>query len=74
MSVKTTKKLGISGGMLSAAKDAEASLARRDAEDLGNSLPEGHPLREEVERQKAMIGDLSGLPAGHPLLQALQGH
>jgi len=72
MSVKTTKKLGISGGMLSAAKDAEASLARRDAEDLGNSLPEGHPLREEVERQKALIGDLSGLPAGHPLLQALQ--
>jgi hypothetical protein len=70
--MKTVKKLGISGGMLSAAKDAEASLARREAEDLGNSLPEGHPLQEEVEKQKALVGDLSGLPPGHPLLRALQ--
>lgn len=70
--MKTAKKIGISGGMLSAAKEAEASLARRDAEDLGNSLPEGHPLQEAVEKQKALVGDLSGLPPGHPLLRALQ--
>ena len=70
--MKTAKKLGISGGMLSAAKDAEASLAMQEARDLEHGLPEGHPLRDEAEKQKAMMGDLSGLPPGHPLLRAMQ--
>lgn len=70
--MKTAKKIGLSGGMLSAAKDAEASLARQEAKDLEGGLPEGHPLRNEAEKQKALLGDLSGLPPGHPLLRAMQ--
>ena len=70
--IKTVKKIGISGGMLSSAKDAEASLAREEAKGLENGLPEGHPLRNEAEKQKALLGDLSGLPPGHPLLRAMQ--
>lgn len=70
--MKTVKKLGVSGEWLTAAKDAESSLARQEAKDLENGIPEGHPLREEAEKQKAILGDLSGLPPGHPLLLAMQ--
>ena len=70
--LKTAKKIGISGGMLSSAKDAEASLEREEAKGLENGLPEGHPLRNEAEKQKALLGDLSGLPPGHPLIRAMQ--
>jgi hypothetical protein len=68
--MKTAKK--ITGGMLVAAKSAEASLAQQEAKELESGLPPGHPLRDEVEKQKALVGDLSGLPPGHPLLNALQ--
>lgn len=70
--MKTAKKVGISGGMLSAAQNAESTLARQEARDLEQGLPEGHPLRDEAEKQKAMLGDLSGLPPGHPLIRAMQ--
>ena len=71
--MKTVKKVGLaSSDLLSAARQAEASLARREAEDLENGLPEGHPLRNEADKQKALLGDLSGLPPGHPLLVAMQ--
>jgi outer membrane translocation and assembly module TamA len=70
--MKTAKKIGISGGMLAAVQGAEASLARQEAKDLEDGLPDGHPLKAEAERQKALLGDLSGLPAGHPLLRAMQ--
>ena len=70
--LKIVKKIGISGGMLSSAKDAEASLALEEAKGLENGLPEGHPLRNEAEKQKALLGDLSGLPPGHPLIRAMQ--
>lgn len=70
--MKTAKKIGISGGMLSAAQDVEASLARQEVKDLEQGIPEGHPLREEAEKQKALLGDLSGLPPGHPLIKAMQ--
>ena len=70
--MKTAKKMGVNGAMLSSVKDMEASLARRDAEDLEKGLPEGHPLRDEVNKQKALLGDLSGLPPGHPLMMAMQ--
>ena len=70
--MKTAKKIGVSGAMLSSVKDIEASLARRDAEDLEKGLPEGHPLRDEANKQKALLGDLSGLPPGHPLITAMQ--
>ena len=70
--MKTAKKIGISGVMLSAAQNAESSLARQEARDLEQGLPEGHPLRDEAERQKALVGDLGGLPPGHPLIRAMQ--
>jgi hypothetical protein len=68
--MKIAKK--VSGSMLSSAKDAEASLARQEVADMERGIPEGHPLRNEAEKQKALIGDLSGLPPGHPLLLAMQ--
>lgn len=70
--MKTAKKISVSGAVLSAAKNAEASLARQESQKLEQGLPEGHPLREEAEKQKAMLGDLSGLPPGHPLLRMMQ--
>lgn len=69
----TEKKIKIDGRMLSAAKDAEVALAREEVKGLEEALPEGHPLKEEAEKQKALLGgDLSGLPPGHPLLVALE--
>ena len=71
--MKKVKKIGmVSGSLLSAAKDAEASLAREESRELEMSIPEGHPLRNEAERQKTLIGDLGGLPPGHPFLLELQ--
>jgi hypothetical protein len=52
-------------------KAAESVLARQAAEELGD-LPPGHPLQEEVERQRALLdGDLGELPENHPLRRAL---
>lgn len=66
-------KMKISGQMLTNAKKAEEVLAREAAKKLEDALPPDHPLRAEVERQKALMGgDLSGLPPGHPLLRALE--
>jgi len=68
-----TEKMKISGNMITGVKAAEEALAREEAKGLEDALPEGHPLKEEVEKQKAMMGgDLSGLPPGHPLIRALQ--
>ena len=68
------EKFKISGSMLDRAKKAEEILAREEAKGMGEFLPEDHPLKAEVERQKSMMGgDLSGLPPGHPLLRALEG-
>ena len=70
--MKKAKKMGVSGAMLNSAKEMEATLARREIEDLEKSIPDGHPLREEANKQKALLGDLSGLPPGHPLIMAMQ--
>ena len=68
---KVLKK--ITGNMLNRVKAFEESLVREEARSLENVLPEGHPLKEEIEKQKALLGgDLSGLPPGHPLLVRLQ--
>lgn len=68
-----TEKKVIKGRILDRVKAAEDSLARQETKSLEAVLPEGHPLRDEVEKQKALLGgDLSGLPPGHPLLRALQ--
>jgi hypothetical protein len=67
------KAVKISGSMLDRAKKAEELLAMAEAKGLGDFLPDDHPLKEEVDRQKSMLGgDLSGLPPGHPLLRALE--
>lgn len=66
-------KMKISGTMLTNVKKAEEVLAREAVKRLEATLPPEHPLRAEVERQKAMMGgDLTGLPPGHPLLRALE--
>lgn len=64
--------------MITGAKASEEALnkaetKRLDAEmkRLEKSIPEGHPLKEEIEKQKSLVGDLSGLPPGHPLLVGL---
>lgn len=68
---KVLKK--ITGNMLNRVKAFDESIARQEARALEDVLPDGHPLKEEVEKQKALLGgDLSGLPAGHPLLVRLQ--
>ena len=65
------KENKVSGSMLSGIKAAEEVLARRESENLGDGLPEGHPLLEELAKQQSLLGDLSGLPPGHPLVQTL---
>ena len=66
-------KTKISGTMIANARKAEEVLAREQFKNLDEFLPEGHPLKAEAERQKAMLGgDLNGLPPGHPLLRALE--
>ena len=59
--------------MLSGAKAAEERLAREEARELEASIPEGHLLHDNVERFKGIAGgDLSQLPAGHPLLLSME--
>jgi len=66
-------KEGVSAKILSGARAAENSLAREEMRELEESLPEGHPLHDEIEKKKAeMGGDLSGLPPGHPLYRMLR--
>lgn len=68
--MKMVKKIGLSSvGLLSAARNAEESLARHEAKELEDSLPQGHPLKGELDKQKALVGDL---PPGHPLLLQIQ--
>lgn len=66
-----TTKVG--AGLLSSVRAAESTLKREEVRELVASLPEGHPLEDEVERVKAEVGgDLSELPDGHPLIQELK--
>lgn len=67
------KSMKVTGKHLTFLKDAEAAIAREEVKGLDGVIPDGHPLRRELERQKAMLGgDLSRLPPGHPLLRALE--
>ena len=69
----TEQKKMISGSILGKLKAAEDSLARQETKALDDFLPKGHPLKEEVEKQKALLGgDLKDLPPGHPLLRMLE--
>lgn len=69
----TIDKKVLKGSLLGKVKAAEESLAREDIKEMEESLPEGHPLKEEVEKQKALLGgDLKDLPIGHPVFRMLQ--
>lgn len=70
--VKVKKMLKLDASVLGKLAEMEHSLAKEEAKGLEDALPDGHPLKAEVEKQKAIMGgDLSGLPAGHPLMRAL---
>jgi hypothetical protein len=70
---KVKRLMKLDAGMLGQLKDVEQKLAAKEAKALEDAVPDGHPLKGEIEKQKALLGgDLSGLPAGHPLLRALQ--
>ena len=58
--------------MLHAVNRAENILVRNESRLLDVVLSNDHPLKSEVERQKSMLGDLTDLPPGHPLLLTLQ--
>jgi len=61
----------MNANMIKSIKAAEAALARQESEEIGD-LPPGHPLQEEVERQRSVLnGDLASLPESHPLRRAL---
>ena len=62
----------VSSEMLSGAQAAEGALARKETKELADSIPEGHILHDEIERQAAMMGgDIEGLPPNHPLYRAM---
>jgi hypothetical protein len=70
---KVKKLMTLNVSTLGQLKAMEQSLASQDAKKLEDAVPDGHPLKAEIEKQKAIIGgDLSGLPSGHPLIRALQ--
>lgn len=69
--MEKAKKIGVS--ILTAAKSAESSLRGEEIKNLVGALPDGHILRQEVDRiGTEMGGDLAGLPDGHPLLLQLR--
>jgi len=71
--MKVAKKIGLKSlAGISIAKDVESSLKKREFEDLTENIPEGSPLKELMDKQRALTGDLDGLPPGHPLLMMLQ--
>jgi len=71
--VKVQKLLKLNADMLGKLKQVEQTLASDEAKKLEEAVPEGHPLKAEIEKQKAIVGgDLSGLPDGHPLIRALR--
>jgi len=65
------KKVKVDVNMLTGAKDAERSLAKEETRKLEDSIPEGHILKDEIDKQKALLGDLGDLPPGHPLIKML---
>lgn len=57
--------------MLSGIKEAERSLKKEAVRKLEDAVPDGHILKDEVDRQKALMGDIADLPPGHPLVRML---
>ena len=67
--MSNNKKVDVS--MLSGIKDAERSLEKEEVRRLEDAIPDGHILKDEVNRQKALMGDIADLPPGHPLIRML---
>lgn len=71
--IKIKKTMNLSASVIGKLKSMEQSIAREVSKKLEDSVPEGHPLKAEIEKQKSIMGgDLSGLPEGHPLVKALK--
>ena len=66
---KDKKKVDVN--LLTGIKEAEKSLAKEEVRHLEDSVPDGHVLKDELEKQKALLGDISDLPPGHPLVKML---
>ena len=61
--------------MVTGAMAAETALAREDVTELEEAieaLPDNHPVKVAAAHQKQLMGDLQGLPPGHPLLIAME--
>jgi len=57
--------------LLESARAAEESLRRREIEGVVEGVPEDHPLKDAMRKNRLRAQDLEGLPEGHPLLAAL---
>ena len=57
---------------LSGIREVENTLARREAGEVLNDLPPGHPLKVAVEAERQSGGDITDLPESHPLKVALR--
>jgi len=61
--------------MLTGAMEAEKALFKSESQwmdDVVDELPDDSPVKAEASKQKSLLGDLSGLPPGHPLIVALE--
>lgn len=54
------------------AQNVERDLRRRDFDKVLEGIPEGSSLKEKINKQMSLSGDLDGLPPGHPLLVEIQ--
>ena len=61
--------------LLTGIKAAEEQLAQeenRELERVAEMFPDDHPIREEYNKHKTTMGDLSSLPSKHPFIMALK--
>ena len=61
--------------ILTGIKAAEEQLAQeenRELERVAEMFPDDHPIREEYNKHKTTMGDLSSLPSKHPFIMALK--
>jgi len=67
--------MDISMDILTGIKAAEEQLAKeenKELEQIALMFPEDHPIREEYNKHKMNMGDLSSMPATHPFITALK--
>jgi hypothetical protein len=64
-------KTEIKANHLTSVRRAEVELARKEAGEVLNDLPPGHPLLMAAESEKSRGADLADLPESHPLKVAI---